>query len=81
MHDEKLPGRTLLRNLVSSCLMSRRLEDRIRELCALAVSCTDSTQLNTVLHELTAALHEQIERMRKFASQRSFPSERRQRVS
>lgn len=81
MDEQKHSERTLLRSLVSSCFMTRRLEDRIRELCALAVSCTETAQLNTVLQELTSALHEQIQRMRKFAGHRSFPSERRQRVS
>lgn len=80
-HETPSPVRTLLRGLISSCIMSRRLEDRIRELCALAVSCKEPAQMDEILPVLKQALHEQAERMRKLASQRPLPSERRFRLS
>ena len=39
--------------------MSDALEERIRELCAKAVAAQDSDQMNPILSELRAALHEQ----------------------
>jgi hypothetical protein len=47
--------------------MSRRLEDRIKELCARAVSTPESPELNQVLKDLQAALHEHTQRLRKTA--------------
>ena len=79
-HENPPPIRSLLRGLVSSCFMSRRLEDRIRELCALAVSYKEPADMDAILPVLKDALHQQAERMRKLASQRPFPSERRCRV-
>ena len=45
--------------------MLRRLEDRIRILCAKAVASADSPELYKVFEQLRAALHEHNERLRK----------------
>jgi hypothetical protein len=76
--DDQMPARTLLASLVSSFSRSRRLEDRIRKLCAQAVDTTDLSELSQILKQLTAALHDQIERLRKLAVSRPIPPERRQ---
>ena len=44
---------------------SRRLDDRIRELCARLVASTEHHDVEAILSELKAALHESIERLRK----------------
>jgi hypothetical protein len=46
---------------------SRRLEDRIRQLCAKAVAAAES-DLEPVITELKVALHEHTERLRKLAA-------------
>jgi hypothetical protein len=46
---------------------SRRLEDRIRELCAAACQAPIS-ELDAVLKKLQAALHEHNQRFRKLAA-------------
>lgn len=60
--------------------VARRLEDRIRDLCAKAVAA-GSGELNPILSELKSALHEQTQRLRTMAatlrSPREFPPERR----
>jgi hypothetical protein len=43
------------------------LDDRIRELCALAISAEDS-ELESILFELKAIVHERIERLRSTAA-------------
>jgi hypothetical protein len=50
-----------------SLSMLRRLEDRIRELCAQAVSA-EEPELEIVLAELQAALREHTERLRRLAA-------------
>jgi hypothetical protein len=45
----------------------RRLEDRIRQLCAKAVAAPES-DLEPVITELKVALHEHTERLRKLAA-------------
>jgi len=45
---------------------SRRVEDRIRDLCAQAVSAPDS-ELEPILKELRATLRAHSERLRKLA--------------
>jgi hypothetical protein len=45
---------------------SRRLEDRIRELCALAIA-TNTADFAEVLAELRSALHQHSEQLRKLA--------------
>ena len=44
--------------------MNRRLEDRIRELCAQAVVSQDEAEQRQIFTRLRAALHEQINRLR-----------------
>jgi len=56
---------------------SRRLEDRIRELCARAVVTDEPAELNPLLEQLTAALHEQVNRLRRQVTQDSLAPERR----
>lgn len=48
---------------------SRRLEDRIRELCAAVVSADDQ-EMPRIISRLNAALHEHNERLRKWAAAR-----------
>jgi hypothetical protein len=57
--------------------MSRRLEDRIRELCAQAVVTTDLSELDVILKQLRPALREHIELLRKLAAERHIPPQRR----
>ena len=45
---------------------SRRLEDRIHELCAKAL-IAPASELGTIVSALKAALHEHTERLRKLA--------------
>ena len=46
---------------------SRRLDDRIRELCARVVS-TQGAEMESTIAQLKAALHEHNERLRKLAA-------------
>jgi len=54
----------------------RRLEDRIRGLCAKAVATDDTAELRKVLEELRAAIHDHTKRLRKLAVS-PVPPERR----
>ena len=56
-------------------MLLRRLDDRIRELCAKAVRCQDSAELQRVLAELRAAMREHTERLRR--SVVNFPQSQR----
>ncbi len=61
---------------------SRRLEDRIREMCAKVAASRDQDELNLILPELKTAIHQAIERVRIKAvavlgSSRALPNERR----
>jgi hypothetical protein len=62
--------------------VARRLEDRIRSLCAKAVAA-GSGELNPILSDLKADLHEHTQRLRTMAAAstlrppREFPPERR----
>jgi hypothetical protein len=47
--------------------MFRRLEDRIRELCAMAVTA-EQPELEIILAELQSALREHTERLRRLAA-------------
>ncbi len=49
--------------------MHRRLEDRIRELCAKALTAQES-ELHAIFHALRSALREHIQRLRKLAAAR-----------
>jgi homoserine kinase len=53
------------------------LEDRIRELCAKAVVTDEPAELNELLAQLTAALHEQVDQIRKRVMQDKLAPERR----
>jgi hypothetical protein len=77
MDHPQPPARTLLGSLMSTFSRSRRLEDRIRRLCTQAVASTDISELSQILEQLTAALHDHIERLRKLAAMRPLPPERR----
>jgi hypothetical protein len=77
MSDKKTFSRSLLGSFISWHFRSRRLEDRIRELCAKAVVTTEPAELTAVLEQLTTALHVQVERLRKQATECALPAERR----
>jgi hypothetical protein len=77
MDEAKTSPRSLLGSFISWHFKSRRLEDRIRELCAKALVTTEPAELSAVLEELTNALHVQVERLRKQATVTSLPAERR----
>ena len=48
--------------------MNRRLEDRIRDLCALAVAASDDDERELILADLMAALREHNHRLKIKAS-------------
>ena len=61
---------------------ARRLDDRIRELCARLVGSSECRDVNQILSELKVALHESIERLRGRAAaglngRRDFPEDKR----
>jgi hypothetical protein len=76
--DKESVASALLCSFVSSYLGSRRLEDRIRTLCARAVATTDPEESNIILRELATALRSHVERLRQMAATRSSRQERRQ---
>ena len=47
--------------------MNRRLEDRIRELCAGAIAARNEDDLQPILVELKSALHEHGKRLKRTA--------------
>lgn len=55
----------------------RRLEDRIRELCARAVVTPESGELDEIFTQLRAALREHTDRLRHLAVSAPLPRERR----
>jgi hypothetical protein len=57
--------------------MNRRLEDRIRELCAKVVSTPITPEWNKSLQQLTAALREHTRRMRNLITEFPMRPERR----
>jgi len=62
---------------------SRRLDDRIRELCAKVAASKDPEELHLILPELKSTIHQAIEGLRLRAvavlskGHRDFPNERR----
>jgi hypothetical protein len=46
---------------------SRRLEDRIRELCLKCVEAKDPAELESAVERLKAALHQHTSRLRELA--------------
>lgn len=73
----KTQSRSLLGSFICWHFRSRRLEDRIRELCAKAVVTKDPAEVNVILEQLSGALHEQVERIRKQIVQPPVVPERR----
>jgi hypothetical protein len=67
-----MDSKSALSPLLSSCLSdysrSRRLEDRIRKLCADAVAAADFSELNTTLEKLSSTLREHTRRVRQLAA-------------
>jgi hypothetical protein len=57
--------------------MSQRLEDRIKDLCAKALTLPASSELNEVLKQLQEALHEHTGRLRDMVASRRTRAERR----
>ena len=47
--------------------VNRRIEDRIRELCSLAIASKRDDERESLLEELTAALREHAQRLKKIA--------------
>ena len=56
--------------------MFQRLEDRIKQLCAKALSTPESPELNEVLKQLQDALHEHTDRLRDMVASRRIRTER-----
>jgi hypothetical protein len=56
---------------------SRRLDDRIRDLCAKAVTTPDAAEFSTLIKELNRALHEHTRRLRKLAAALHGPLDQR----
>lgn len=78
MHDNgQSPERSLLRSYLASHSRARRLDDRIRSLCHQALHSSDPEESNRVLAQLSAALHDHIERFRQGAINGLFQKERR----
>jgi hypothetical protein len=67
----------LVGSFLSSLSRTRRLEDRIRKLCADAVSCVDPLQLVGIMERLKFALHDHSSRVRKMAAAGPTRRERR----
>ena len=55
---------------------SRRLEDRIRELCATAVATDDPANFNEVMRQLRESLREHANRLRQLAARKLRPEVR-----
>jgi hypothetical protein len=78
MNQTNSPARTAIGSFLSSYSRSRRLEDRIRELCSQAVASTNAADAKAVLRQLRAAIHEHVGRLRsKLAADSVLPRERR----
>jgi|HubBroStandDraft_2_1064218.scaffolds.fasta_scaffold131486_2 hypothetical protein len=79
MEFRQPPGGKLLASFLASHFMARRLEDRIRRLCAEAVAAKDAADANAVLQQLSSALHEHVQRLRSnIVTPAPFFPERRQ---
>jgi hypothetical protein len=57
--------------------MNRRLEDRIRELCAKVVTTPETREWNKIFQQLTAAVSEHARRTRGLIVQFPLRTERR----
>jgi hypothetical protein len=56
-----------------SAEQSRRLEDRIRDLCAKAISSSNNAEFHQVIEELRQALREHSKRLKVFAHAKFLP--------
>jgi len=56
---------------------SRRLEDRIRELCSKAAAASYPLEFRQAVRNLKAAIHEHSERLRGMADSKPLRSDRR----
>ena len=65
-----------VRLLASLGPISQRLEDRIKQLCAKALSTPESPELNEVLKQLQNALREHTSRLRSMVASRRTRAER-----
>jgi hypothetical protein len=61
--------------------MQRRLEDRIRQLCATVIATEDGDSLKEALAELRAALHQHTQLFREKAARYPLAKERRTKTS
>lgn len=81
MDCEEPRRETLLGSFLSSLSRSRRLEDRIRQLCLEAIACADPGALDAIMERLKAALHDHASRVRHMVGSRRIERERRSRVN
>jgi hypothetical protein len=58
----------LLGSFLSSLSRTRRLEDRIRNLCLEATTAADPAELNLIMERLKAALHDHATRIRSMVA-------------
>ncbi len=75
--DDRSKTDGLLTSFLSSYSRARRLDDRIRSLCAQAVEVNDPEKLTPILGELSAALRDHTARIRKLAAARPSLPDRR----
>jgi hypothetical protein len=79
--DSQSPfSNALFDSLLTSYSRARRLEDRIRKLCADAVTTTEVDELNRILRELSNALRDHTARMRTMMATRTLQHERRKTI-
>jgi hypothetical protein len=65
--EQSLDVRDTTSTLARFVLMLRRLDDRIRALCAKAVQSKDPAEIHNILCQLRAALREHTQRLRRLA--------------
>jgi hypothetical protein len=67
----------LLSSFLSSFSRARRLEDRIRKLCADALTSVEPAEFDRIMERLKIALHDHASRVRQMAVAGRFHSDRR----
>ncbi len=77
MDPEHSSSNALVGSFLSSLSRTRRLDDRIRKLCADAVACADPVQLQRIMERLKLALHDHSSRVRNMAAAGPARRERR----